>query len=88
MHKVVNIRAEDNYQLVVTFDDGTVKVYDMGKRLNEWPFELLKNKAFFRSVNVDKGGYGISWDSDIDLSEYELWINGKTIIPLSDKIYK
>jgi len=30
-------------------------------------------------VKVDAGGYGISWNDDIDLSEYELWTNGKPI---------
>lgn len=36
-----------------------------------------KNEAFFKSVKVDSGGYGVSWNDDIDLSEYELWVNGK-----------
>jgi hypothetical protein len=39
-------------------------------------FEVLKNDAFFKSVKVDSGGYGISWNDDADLSEYELWANG------------
>jgi hypothetical protein len=39
---------------------------------------LLASPAFFNAVRVDPGGYGISWSDDIDLSEYELWTNGKT----------
>ena len=39
-------------------------------------FEVLKNDAFFKSVQADSGGYGISWNDDADLSEYELWTNG------------
>lgn len=30
-------------------------------------------------VQVDPGGYGISWNDNVDLSENELWINGKEI---------
>ena len=40
-------------------------------------FHLLASPAFFNAVHVDPGGYGISWSDDIDLSEYELWRNGK-----------
>ncbi|NNG66406.1 DUF2442 domain-containing protein [Caldanaerobacter subterraneus] len=79
MHKVIDVKPVDDYKLIVTFDNGIVKEYDMKPKLNEWPFELLKNKAFFKAVKVDTGGYGVSWNSDIDLSEFELWKNGKDI---------
>jgi hypothetical protein len=26
------------------------------------------------------GGYGISWNDEIDLSEYELWTNGAEVV--------
>ncbi|MBT1279777.1 DUF2442 domain-containing protein [Thermoanaerobacter sp. CM-CNRG TB177] len=79
MYKVVSVKATDDYKLIVVFDNRTVKEYDMKPKLNEWPFELLKNKAFFKAVKVDAGGYGVSWNSELDLSEYELWKNGKEI---------
>ena len=41
-------------------------------------FQLIHNDAFFKSVKVDSGGYGISWNDDVDLSEYELWVNGES----------
>ena len=37
---------------------------------------------------MDNGGYGVSWNDDIDISEYELWNMGKIIkglLPLSNK---
>lgn len=79
MHKVIDVKPVDDYKLIVTFDNGIIKEYDMKPKLNKWPFELLKNKAFFKAVKVDAGGYGISWNSSIDLSEYELWKNGKDV---------
>ncbi|ERM92529.1 hypothetical protein O163_05040 [Caldanaerobacter subterraneus subsp. yonseiensis KB-1] len=79
MYKVVSVKATDDYKLIVVFDNGTVKEYDMKPKLNEYPFEMLKNKAFFKAVKVDAGGYGVSWNTEIDLSEYELWKNGKEI---------
>ena len=79
MHKVISIKAIDDYKLIVKFENGVIKEYDMKQKLDEWPFELLKNKAFFKAVKVETGGYGISWNNIIDLSEYELWNNGKNI---------
>jgi len=37
----------------------------------------LKNPVLFKSVRVEKGGYAIFWNDDIDISEYELWKHGK-----------
>ncbi|MEA2013300.1 MAG: DUF2442 domain-containing protein [Verrucomicrobiota bacterium] len=42
-------------------------------------FTLLKNYALFNAVQVEQAGYAVVWNSDIDVSEYELWKNGKTI---------
>jgi hypothetical protein len=66
-------------QLVVCFENGVEKTYDCKPLLKRPEFHLLKVPALFRAVRVDAGGYGISWNDDIDLSEYELWINGKPV---------
>ena len=42
-------------------------------------FDQLKDKNLFFSVQVDVGGYGISWNDFIDLSEYELYVNSKEV---------
>lgn len=33
----------------------------------------------FEQVSVDAGGYGISWNDDIDLDCEELWANGHEV---------
>jgi len=66
-------------KLLVRFADGSERVYDCAPLLERPQFQLLKNPAFFRAVRVDPGGYGISWNDDLDLSEYELWTNGTPI---------
>ena len=66
-------------QLLVTFNNGVQKVYDCQSILNLGRFQLLKHEAFFKAVRVDPGGYGVSWDDETDLSEYELWSNGVEI---------
>ena len=74
--KIRTVRPQDQKKLLVTFDNGIEKIYDCEQLLKIELFQLLKNDAFFKSVAVDAGGYGISWNDAVDLSEYELWVNG------------
>jgi hypothetical protein len=53
------------------------KTYDCQPLLSRPQFQLLNTPAFFRAVRVDAGGYGVSWNDAIDLSEYELWTKGR-----------
>lgn len=63
--------------LAVRFENRIEKRYDCTPLLAQPRFRLLQNPVFFRAVKVDAGGYGVSWNDDIDLSEYELWMNGQ-----------
>lgn len=85
MEKIPKIKAVQTIGkalLLVTFESGIKKIYDCSSLLSRPQFHLLASPAFFNAVHVDQGGYGISWSDDIDLSEYELWTNGK---PAPDK---
>ena len=42
-------------------------------------FDLLKNEAFFKAVNVCQTGRGVVWDENRDLAASEIWINGNQI---------
>lgn len=77
--KIKSVKTGDKRQLRVTFECSTEKLYDCSRLLTRPEFQLLKTPAFFNSVQVDPGGYGISWNDDVDISEYELWTNGKTV---------
>jgi hypothetical protein len=75
--KIQSVKPLEDRRLLVTFVTGDEKVYDCNGLLHLDAFQILKNEAFFRSVKVDAGGYGISWSDDVDLSECELWANGR-----------
>lgn len=77
--KVRSVTAKSNYTLIVTFDNQINKCYDCQQLLKNPLYQLLREIAFFKSVKVDAGGYGISWNDDLDLSEYELWTHGTEI---------
>ncbi|MCL4835810.1 MAG: DUF2442 domain-containing protein [Caldilineaceae bacterium] len=74
--RIKSVTPQKGRYLLVTFVNGVHKVYDCQKILNLERFRLLRRAAFFNAVTVDSGGYGVSWDDEIDLSEYELWTNG------------
>jgi hypothetical protein len=77
--KIRSITPLKDRQLLVTFANGTEKRYDCGQLFYLPQFQLIQNEAFFKTVKVDPGGYGISWNDELDLSEDELWLNGKEI---------
>ena len=76
-HKIKSVKILENKCLEVIFEDNTKKIYDCKPLLQEKPFKALENPALFKNVHIDCGGYGIAWNDRIDLSESELWINGK-----------
>jgi hypothetical protein len=74
--KIVVAEAVGPAELLVRFDNGEEKAYDFRPLLSRPEFHLLNTWAFFRAVRVDPGGYGISWNDNMDLSGYELWVRG------------
>ena len=74
--KIEAVKPLSGKKLLVRFVGGQRTVYDCGPLLKQEPFSALQNDSFFHRVKVDGGGYGVSWDDRIDLSESELWMNG------------
>jgi len=79
--RIQSVEPLNEKRLVVTFVNGVQKIYDCQEILRLDRFQPLTNDALFKSVQVDVGGYGISWDDEIDLSEFELWTRGIQVAP-------
>jgi hypothetical protein len=77
--KLKAVEPAPDKQLVMWFQNGVQKIYDCTHLLEDDTFALLRQDAFFNAVKVDAGGYGISWNDDLDLSEAELWIHGHPV---------
>lgn len=75
--KVRTVQPRAGKRLLVTFENGTRKLYDCRPLLDQETFEPLKDDSLFRLARADPGGYGISWTEDLDLSESELWEHGR-----------
>ncbi|MCQ2527650.1 MAG: DUF2442 domain-containing protein [Saccharofermentans sp.] len=80
-HKVKKVSPLPDFQLSVQFCEGVTKIYDVSLLFETLPvFGYFSDKKDeFEQVSVDIGGYGISWNDDLDLSCDELWENGKLV---------
>lgn len=77
-NKVQSVQPLDNYILLVSFEDGQHKYYDLKPLFDKYKmFNALQTvNGLYSLVSVDMGGYGISWNDEIDISCNELYNNG------------
>ena len=72
MKTVVSVRPLDEFQLEVSFDDGTCGVIPMKERLFGPVFEPLRDPTMFKQVSVD--GFGaVCWPNGADLAPDALY---------------
>lgn len=77
MHKVVAARANDDFSLDVTFDDGSVKRFDIRPYLEYGIFQELKDRDYFKRVKVAFGT--VQWPHEQDISPETLYVESVTI---------
>ena len=80
-HKVKAVNALPDYCLSVRFAEGVTKIYDVKPLFGKWEaFAALEQAPeLFSSVAVAAGGYGVSWNDDLDLSCDELYAHGEIV---------
>lgn len=77
-HRIIEVKTLERYTITAVFQNGVEKKYDMCQLFSTVPqFDILKTQSgLFEQVRVDVGGYGISWNDELDLSAEEIWENG------------
>ena len=77
VYKIRKVYPLENTILGVLFENGTFKKYDVSQLIPEIPaFAALQDQKLFAKAEVAFGGAGVRWNSELDLSEYELYTNG------------
>ncbi len=87
--KIKYVESLENYKLFLIFDNGIIKTYSFEEKIKNPIYKALNDEHLFQKVKVEVGGYGVSWNDELDLSEFELWKNGveiSSIERLSHKI--
>ena len=87
--RVEDALALEDFKLLVFFRDETVKKCDMAAYFSEKDGfgALLENPDYFKYASVMPGGFGISWDININVSAGELYRIG-TEIPLTAEDFR
>ena len=75
--KVISVTPLADMRLLIVFNNQVVKLFDVRQIVPDYPeYADLMNEDLFSLVQVEPGGYGVSWTPDLDASEGELWKNG------------
>lgn len=82
--KIQYIKALEHYRLLIIFENGEIRLFSLLSKLHQYPYSLLKEDDLFQNVRLDSGGYGISWNDDIDISENELWQNSSLLTTINE----
>lgn len=76
-HKIKSVAPLSDLRLRVQFANGTTKLYNVSPLTEQFEaFRDLEKDHLFEDVEVDAGGYGVSWNDDLDLSCDEIWEHG------------
>lgn len=68
MHAVKKVTYHEEYKLLLTFEDGSDRVVDLGPHLQGEVFQPLKDIAYFKTVKVEPDLDTIVWDNGADFS--------------------
>lgn len=87
-NRIVLVKPMDNTILLATFQNGIEKTYDVKTMFAMFPqMQILeKDKTLFNSVVVDAGGYGVSWNDNLDIESEEIWENGTEVGKVANDI--
>jgi hypothetical protein len=73
--RVIRVKPEQNFRLLITFDNGEVKSFDVKPYLETGVFKELQDLSLFNSVKPFLGS--IQWANGLDLCPDTLYLEGK-----------
>ncbi|MBF0207012.1 MAG: DUF2442 domain-containing protein [Oligoflexia bacterium] len=79
--KVVKVEPVEDYKLILSFNNGERKIFDVRPYLNLPLFMELKNITIFNTVRVE--GLSIAWKNGQDLCPDDLYENSISMTPVA-----
>ena len=77
---VKDVKTIDDYKLILTFEDDSVRIFDMKPHLRKGVFKELKDEKLFKTVKVSFDS--IEWANGIDIDPETLYEDG---VPYSNE---
>ena len=74
---VKDVKANDDYTLMLSFADGKKGIYDVKPWLKYKIFEPLKNKGLFSLAKIECGS--VVWNDDIDIDPEILYQDSRPV---------
>ena len=74
---VIKVVALENYKLLLTFENGEKKIFDVSPYLEIGKFSELKNSEIFNSVHVHFDS--VEWSNKLDLDPELLYAKGTRV---------
>jgi hypothetical protein len=81
MYKVVSAIPQDDYSLMLTFDNGAQRVFDVRPYLDKGIFTELRDLSYFRKVRVAFNS--VQWPHGQDFAPETLYIESKALVTAS-----
>ena len=80
-YRIQSVTPKENYVIEAVFYNGEIKQYDMKQLFGVFPQFLIFQTVteLFEKVKVDVGGYGISWNDELDLDAETIYEDGVLI---------
>ena len=83
---VKSVRALDDYQLEVSFDNGERRIFDVKPFLSRGVFVRLRDRSLFQAVRAVAGS--IAWPGGLDLSYETVYLESQPISDANDNAHK
>ena len=74
---VKSVKPHEDYRLLLTFENGEKRIFDLKPYFDKPVFARLKNIALFKTVRVVSGA--VEWQGEIDLSNDTLYLESKAV---------
>ena len=78
---VTEVEPLEDYQLLLTFENGEKRIFDMKPYLDKGVFQELKDEKMFRTVRVSFDS--IEWANQADIDPEVLYEKSKAYQPIS-----
>ncbi len=78
---ITRLKPLPDFILWAEFNNGKQTCHRVSELFDRIPaFQDLRNiPGLFEQVRIDPGGYGVSWNDNLDLAAEELFQNGQTV---------
>jgi hypothetical protein len=75
---VISVVPQDDFTLLLIYDNNEKKVFDMKPLLNQQPFSALTDKSLFSKVKTSFDT--IEWENEIDIDPEYLYEKSEAVL--------